>query len=752
VTASTHPTGPVAGAGLVEIGPVMPLTPGGDHLGTIATAWVLVSERLGPAGTVEAALTVDGSPRRVPAGSHLVSLSCRELAALVERELLDGAVTASWSALLEVVDDGHERCLMVRVRGNTSRLACDAAADVTANLLPHLHPDQRVGAVRDVLDVLVSATSRRTADRSPCRITCDAGRLARMASDHPSDAAVAHRHGTVDYATLAARAGGLAASLTRCGVGRGSVVATVLDKGPTAIAAALGAWCLGASYVHIDPLEPAGRVARLLGAVDATCVVTERTYAGPIGTATPPTVLADDTGEAPFDPLGPAEDTDLAYLVLTSGSTGMPKAVEITHGALRTYVAGFLDRLGQVRPESYATTTTLASDLGNTCIFAALATGARIDLYERDEVLDRDLLAQRLARDGVDCIKYTPSQLASLSRGDVTGLLPRRVLVLGGERLRASLAHTVLTARPDLAVFNHYGPSETTIGVLMHGPLDPDPTASDLDVPLGAPLAGVTTDLVDTEGRPLIDGARGLLRVAGPSVARGYRNAGPDGHRAFGHLPDGTPTFLTGDVVERDEHGDLRFVGRIDQQVKVRGHRVEPAEVEAHIVAVDGVRQVATHVEMGDDGAMLTAFVELDGGVEARDVLRALAAQVPPQLVPARIQAVNRLPLTANGKLDLGALAGAALPTVVAAPSDDVERALTELWRRVLGHGDFTIDDRFLEVGGNSFMVLEVFAALREAHPQLTIADLFDHPTVSGLARALRSQERPGPAATFVEL
>ncbi|PID53576.1 MAG: hypothetical protein CSA58_00290 [Micrococcales bacterium] len=160
---------------------------------------------------------------------------------------------------------------------------------------------------------------------------------------------------------------------------------------------------------------------------------------------------------------------DLAYVVFTSGSTGVPKAVQVEHGALLAYCDALFGRIAPVTPRSFGLSTTLAADLGNTCVFGALLSGARLDIYDRDVVLDTTALAEELQRHPVDCLKYTPSQLAALAAGDhLSAVLPQRLLLLGGEVFPSALAVMVADARPGLVVYNHYGPSEATVGVVMN--------------------------------------------------------------------------------------------------------------------------------------------------------------------------------------------------------------------------------------------------------------------------------------------
>lgn len=328
---------------------------------------------------------------------------------------------------------------------------------------------------------------------------------------------------TYTYEELARSAGGVARWLREQGVGRGDVVATLMDRSPRCMAAVLGAWAVGAAYVHLEATDPDPRVATLLATTGATAVVTDERNAprarDPHGR--PSRTVPDAQQGAPYE-IGPDLDpADVAYLVCTSGSTGTPKAVVVQHSALLNYCDAFWERITPDALDSFGLATTFAADLGKVSVYGALLSGARLDVYPRDTTLDPAALAADLKAHPADCLTYTPSQLEALgAEGDLAALLPERVLVVAGEAFPPRLAEAVLRVRPDLEVHNGYGPSEATILATTHRVDLAD--GGRTRVPVGTPLGGVRARVLGVDGRPVPDGTPGILYLGGACAAAGY--------------------------------------------------------------------------------------------------------------------------------------------------------------------------------------------------------------------------------------
>ena len=566
------------------------------------------------------------------------------------------------------------------------------------------------------------------------------------------------------YAQLAGAAGRLADWLRAEGVGRGDVIATLMDRSHRCMIAVLGAWALGAAYVHIDATEPEPRIASLLQTTGARVVLTDQRNQLRLPSQAPPSrVLTDELSDGPYEIAANTAPSDVAYLVGTSGSTGAPKAVAVQHSAVLNYHDAFWRRIAPTTVDSFGVATTFAADLGKVSVYGALLSGGRLDVYDRDTTLDPAALGAELRAHPTDGLTYAPSQLEALAReGDIAALLPQRVLVLVGEPFPPRLARTILDARPDLAVYNGYGPAEATIVATMHR-ITPADTES-VRVPISTPLAGVVLRVLDEDRRATPDGTPGVLYLGGACVAQGY--VGEPGLTAekFVHLdacgehPAGR-FYRTDDLVVHQLDGTLDYLGRADRQLKVRGNRVEPADVETALLALPGVTQAVATGERTEPAGPLELVAYVVGTADPWELSRGMRETVPSALVPTRIVVVPSIPVTTNGKADFAALraqAGVWLTGDADAdrPRTNSERMLAEIWRDVLGRPSIGRNDRFLEIGGDSFKALTVFGRLRRRYPRLVIAQLYAHATIAELAAALDEDRSAadGRTATTVEL
>ncbi|SAL45217.1 amino acid adenylation protein [Caballeronia sordidicola] len=560
-------------------------------------------------------------------------------------------------------------------------------------------------------------------------------------------------------------AGALAQRLRMYSIRAETPVAVALPRCVTLVASVLGCWRAGAVYVPLDLATPDARLAWQLRHSGARCLICDASEAqrlAPLAAqANCEIVVFDACADADSDAAhreGLADDAPLpdqaAYTIYTSGSTGEPKGVTVSHGALSTYANAVLRRLPDgIASAAYVSTP--AADLGHTMLFGALAAGWRLHLFDDSDVRDPDRFAAAMARHDIDALKIVPGHLAGLLHAtDAARTLPRRALVLGGESAGSALLARVAELAPACAVLNHYGPTETTVGVLTYR-LSDDTSGTP---PLGHALDGARVYLLDADGNAAMPGASGELCVGGATLARGYR--GQPGASAERFVPDphgapGARLYRTGDRAHRRADGALVFEGRLDQQVKVRGYRVEPAEIAACLRALVGVAEAVVLTQADSQGALqLRAFAcALNDGaaLDARALQAALAAQLPAHMVPASVTVLARLPVTPNGKLDRAALLALAQPNadgcssgvaeanVVAtrttvAPRNDAEATLLAVWQRVLRRDDIGVTDHFLEIGGDSILSLQVIAQARRAGLRFTPKQMFDHPVIERLA------------------
>ncbi|QXJ21463.1 amino acid adenylation domain-containing protein [Actinomadura graeca] len=586
--------------------------------------------------------------------------------------------------------------------------------------------------------------------------------FAARAAEAPGRVALVADGATVSYAELDARAGRIARRLGGAGIGPESVVALCLPRGAEMVAAILGVWRAGAAYLPVDARQPAERTAFMLADARAALLVApdgtvDGTAAGRVPVLSPDDLLSpDDPADSGALPAA-ARPGGLAYVIYTSGSSGAPKGVAVTHGALAAYVASVPERLGFGGPGArYALLQPQVTDLGNTTLFCSLATGGELHIPDPGSVLDPDAVAGYLARHRIDHVKAVPSHLAALSaRAGAGGVLPARSLVLGGEAAPPGWVRGLLEAAGDRGVFNHYGPTETTIGVTTTRLTLRD--VEDGRVPIGAPIGGARVYVLDGALAPMPAGVTGELYVAGAGLARGYAHRpGLTGER-FVACPfgSGERMYRTGDLARWGDDGRLVFAGRADDQVKIRGFRVEPAEVGAALTAHPEVERAAVVVR--DDVSpepCLVAYVvpagrggdDRDGDGHDRDgdgdalperVRAHLARLLPAHMLPSAVVVLPDLPLTGNGKLDRAALP---VPDRVTgagsgrAPGSVQEEILCEEFAEVLGLDAVGVDDDFFALGGNSLLAVPLGERLRVRGVSISVRALFTNPTPAGLA------------------
>ncbi len=556
----------------------------------------------------------------------------------------------------------------------------------------------------------------------------------------------------LSWRELDLRSARLARRLRGLGAGPEARVAICLERSPDLVVAILGVLRSGASYVVLEPDQPPSRRKRILESSESLALVTRHSLVPDLDGL--PRVRieeaqAEDGRESEGAPDLP-EPSNLAYVLYTSGSTGEPKGVAVEHRQLASYVAAVLERLDLPEGSSFATVTTFAADLGHTSVFGALASGGTLHVVPRELSADPARLASRFAAYPVDVLKIVPSHLAALlaAAPRPERVLPRRRLVVGGEAATWELIGRVRELAPGCRILNHYGPTETTVGVLtavLENRAGERP-------PLGRPLRGNVVRLLDAGLEPVPVGVPGEVWIGGAQVARGY--LGQPDRTAERFLPDpygepGARLYRTGDLARRLPSGDLEFLGRADDQLKVRGHRVEPGEVAAVLVRHPAVSEATVlPVERAGEVRLAACVVPKPGvDVPARGELRSwLATRLPEPMIPSEIVLLDALPLTPNGKIDRWALrtimahaeAVEAEPVQDAAPARPAEELLAMLFAELLGRERVALTDDFFELGGHSLLAVRLLARVREVFgAELDVRSVFERRTVAGLAARL---------------
>ncbi|GAA3453634.1 non-ribosomal peptide synthetase [Dactylosporangium matsuzakiense] len=629
---------------------------------------------------------------------------------------------------------------------------------------------ERMGEVLDAVAEALSPAALRTwapnatARELPAATVVD--RFRARAAATPDAEAVRWPDGRLTYAELDARSDAVAARLRDLGVRPGSVVGLLAGRSPHAIAGIWGVLKAGAAYLPLDVQHPDGRLAGLLADAGAQVCLVEQAYAqrAAVGPQYVRVVL-DEVGtghtNAAVVSVAPA---DLAYVIYTSGSTGKPKGVEIEHAALANYVDWTAERFGVGPGTAFAVFTSLAFDLSNTALFTPLCVGGTLVLEpgEPSHVTMRRLVETS----GADTISLTPSHLDLMGRLDLhpAGV---RTLVVVGEQLRGPVAARAQEQfGPDCRILNMYGPTEATVGLTLHTYEPADGAAP--AVSIGVPMDNCTVHLLDQQRRFVPAGEPGEMYLGGAQLARGYRGRRDLTRERFVHLADGTRVYRTGDLARVGPGGELEFIGRADDQVKVNGYRIEPAEIaqvlQSHPAVAGAV--VVARARPGAEQKQLVGYVVLEAGAEPADWDAFLGGHLPRYMVPAATLVVDTIPHNANGKVDVAALpdpfaAGADTPGAGAGgdlvpEQDEVVSAVAGVWARTLGVEGGRLDRSadFHQLGGNSVQLLTMLAAVShdvvgagaEAAFMAQLGAIIREPTlarVSELARSARDGHQP---------
>ncbi|MEO0539739.1 MAG: amino acid adenylation domain-containing protein [Cyanobacteria bacterium P01_A01_bin.105] len=663
------------------------------------------------------------SPLEITVTNTLLEPSTLKLACRPQADNLSDSLTLDWLYNASRLDlstiqqiQGYWQTLM------TSALA---APETTLAQLPLLG-----AAERQTLLVDFNQATTQPSDYASLHQWFEA-----QAAQTPDHAAIRFESDCLTYRQLNNRANQIAQRLRQQGVTSESVVAVVLPRCLDWVIAMLGILKAGGAYLPLQPHLPTERLQTICQDAAVVQVLTWVEWCDRIPKTIPTHCLDAISDKTNTENLPHHTAPDhLAYVIYTSGSTGQPKGVAVEHRNILNYVQGILPQLDLKANAHYGLVSSVAADLGNTVLFAALCTGGCLHLISEDRTLQASALADYCRQHPLDCLKIVPSHLGALLTDESAAVwLPHQCLVLGGEAAPGSLVEKIRRHRPEVKLLNHYGPTETTVGVLTY-PVPED--FEETTLPLGQPLPNVQVYVLDAHHQPVPVGIPGEIYVGGAAVSRGYLNRPTLTTERFITNPFGEGRlYRTGDRGHHLPSGQIEFLSRIDDQIKLRGFRIELGEIAAVLQQHAEVQQAIVVLrEESPEPARLVAYAITTASPE--DLKTDLATKLPDYMVPAVVVPLRAFPLNANGKIDRQALPAPSRRSEVeqTAASTTAEQTLVGIWQDLLRVETIGIHDNFFELGGDSILSIQVIARANQAGLQLTPRQLFEHQTIAGLA------------------
>ncbi|MEM7517539.1 MAG: non-ribosomal peptide synthetase, partial [Planctomycetota bacterium] len=494
----------------------------------------------------------------------------------------------------------------------------------------------------------------------------------------------------------------------------------------------------GAAYVPLDPTYPESRNYAIAADAEARAIVlgTETRWRGP--SLLEVRASEDDTANERMAQTLIAPDSS-SYLLYTSGSTGRPKGVVVSHQNL-AFSNAARDQVYGTEPQRFLLLSSVAFDSSVAGLFSTLANGGTLVLPQDEEATDSQALASLIERHRVTMLLCVPSLYAALLSESPAALRTLRIVIVAGESCPSALVRDHFERLPSTRLFNEYGPTEATVWASVH---EFEAKSAGRPTSIGRPIPGVTVEVREDHVSPAPLGVLGQAWVVGPTVTSGYWNRGELTEERFRQEGAGN-AYATGDLVSWTEEGTLLFHGRGDEQIKVRGVRIEPGEIESALLELSGVEQ-AVVVARGSAAGSTQLIAYLTGESLSEDSLTqawsTLDQRLPPAMIPARSVVLAELPHLPNGKVDRAQLRALNLPErQVREAAGHVATALEEslrlLWQSLLGVEPVGLDDNLFELGGHSLLVVEMARVLkRDLGAEITPADVFQNPTIRALAR-----------------
>jgi amino acid adenylation domain-containing protein len=575
--------------------------------------------------------------------------------------------------------------------------------------------------------------------------------FAEQAAKTPDAVAVIFDDKQLTYRELDVKSNQLAHHLRKLGVKADTLVGVCVERSLEMVIGLLGILKAGGAYVPLDPRYPKDRVEFVLKDAAAPVLLTQTSLAGDMPSSAKTIRLDADwatiAAESGAKLESATKGADLAYVIYTSGSTGVPKGVEIPHEALANFLQSMKTTPGLTAEDVLLAVTTISFDIAGLELFLPLITGAKLVVLSREDATDGFRLLHHLTAHNVTLLQATPATWRLLLDVQWPGS-PKLKMLCGGEALPRDLADQLLAKGGEL--WNMYGPTETTVWSTLARVMPDQP------IHIGRPIANTNIFILDAQLNPTPIGVPGELHIGGMGLARGYHNREQLTAEKFIKDPfakdPNARIYKTGDLARYLPDGNIEHLGRLDHQVKLRGFRIELGEIEQVLNQHPGIAAstVVAREDSPGDKRLVAYVVNANGAVKPSELREHLRTKLPDYMVPAAFVALDKLPLTPNGKVDRKALPKPEIEAVTdqskfVAPSTETEVALAKIWCDVLHLQKVGLNDNFFDIGGHSVLLLQVHARIGAVtSTKVSVAELFQYPTISALAQHLSKPSAAG--------
>lgn len=571
----------------------------------------------------------------------------------------------------------------------------------------------------------------------------------------PNSIAIRYEQDSITYAELNDKANQIAHYLLKNGVYDEAPIVVYMNRSPEIITTLLGISKAGACYVPLDPEQPLNRIEMIINDINPAFIISESALKNNFTKFNQNTIMVlDEISELYNEKTNNVNKTvsiqQLAYIIHTSGSTGRPKGVAIEHSQLFNYITSVSGRIGNSYGDAFAIVQSFSVDFGHTMVFPPLISGGTLHIISKERIYDPQLLLEYFQNNKIDYLKITPSHYSAMINSRTKGkLLPGKCIIFGGETISWKLLEDSGLLDSSCKIFNHYGPSEATVGVLMYevNKKDDINSKSSLNVPIGKSLPNIRTFILDSDLKPVPIGSKGELYIGGSSLARGYYKNEIETNRCF--LLNASKEIMseriykTGDIVRYLDDGNIEYLGRNDNQVKIRGHRVELNEVNT-VLRKHPLINDAVVISKGKFETRLIAFVVTKGIIDLENLLEFYRVYLPDYMIPAEFVEIRKLPLLPNGKVDYKSLL-----TLYQEDSDQqisvqnemnsqLELDILSIMSSSLGKKNINTKDNFFEIGGHSLLAIKLAYNLSEHFKiEVPVKLIFEQPTVKRLANKI---------------